>query len=83
MDPKFLQAIAEAQKRKAMMAQQAATGETAKEEVDPEVASQRRQAAQGYERYAQLAKKMQDPRAKRDILDVLEFQHIREKQVEY
>ena len=34
-------------------------------------------------RYQGLVKKLQNPKNKRDILDVLEYQHMRDRQAEY
>ena len=42
-----------------------------------------KQAAEAFSRYQNLVKKLQNPKSKRDILDVLEYQHMREKQADY
>ncbi len=44
---------------------------------------QTKQAAEAFQRYQGLVKKLQDPKQKRDFLDVLEYQHMREKQADY
>ena len=69
-----------------MQQQAQAQGENllASDEVDnPEVMEQRRQAAEAFQRYQTLVKKLQNPKSKRDILDVLEYQQLRDKQADY
>ena len=94
VDPRFLKAIADARRaqEQAHMQQQAqaqgmgAAYENllASDEVDnPEVMEQRRQAAEAFQRYHTLVKKLQNPKSKRDILDVLEYQQLRDKQADY
>ena len=91
VDPRFLKAIAEARRRQEMaqtseQAQGEATAAAAEESIPgetPELIEQRKQAAEAFQRYQGLVKKLQNPKAKRDVLDVLEYQAMRDKQAEY
>ena len=48
-----------------------------------ETMEQRKQASEAFARYQGLVQKMKNPKLKHDILDVLEYEHIRDKQSEY
>ena len=79
VDPRFLQMIAQARRQKDLAeseekAKQAAAASGESEEVkNTEMAEQTKQAAEAFQRYQGLVKKLQDPKKKRDILDVLEY----------
>ena len=51
--------------------------QNSEEPETPETLEQRKQAAEAIQRYQGLVKKLQNPKSKRDILDVLEYQHMK------
>jgi hypothetical protein len=81
-----MQAVAEhRQKEKfAAAAEQAFAIQQEEEPAEnPEAQEQRRQNGIAQMRYDNLVGKLTGPNSKRDFLDVLEYQHMREKQAEF
>jgi len=85
IDPKFMRAVAEHRQKEKFVAaaEQAFATQQEEEPEHPEVQEQRRQSAVAQMRYDNLVGKLTGPNSKRDFLDVLEYQHMREKQAEF
>lgn len=56
---------------------QAQAAESTEEPLSAEALEERKQAAESIARYQGLVKKLRDPASKKDLLDVLEYQHMK------
>lgn len=79
----YEQRLRERQAQKASETDAAAARAEEEKQMRPEEIEQRRQAIMAQMRYDNLVQKLKGPKGKRDILDVMEYQHMREQQAEY
>lgn len=57
--------------------QAATAGESEEQLLSADALEDRKQAAESISRYQDLVKKLRDPASKKDLLDVLEYQHMK------